>query len=185
MISCSSEVRFPRNPRGSRVLRLVERLAACAVGVLATGLLWSSAAALAPCELLRADEPAGVEPAPIPDAAPALKAAARDGVFYPLVESQIGWDGDRRLVYYRTVTEVTDRAGLELAATVSSDFDPESERLTLVRLDVIRGGSAISYRDTLPDEVFRRETRLDAGIIDGTLTAHLQVPGLRVGDLGD
>lgn len=136
-------------------------------------------------ELLRADAPAWVEMAEIPEADPALIRASRDGVFYPLVDTQITWDGETKLNYFRLVTQVIDRAGLERAATVSSDFDPAFETLTLTRLVVHRDGQTISYRDDLASEVFRRETRLEAGIIDGTLTAHLQVPGLRVGDIVD
>ncbi len=136
-------------------------------------------------DLLRADPPAWVEIVAIPMTDPALIAASRDGVFYPLVDTQTAWEGETRLTHFRLATEVTDRAGLEFAATVSSDFDPTSETLTLTRLDVRRGSEVISYRDTLPSEVFRRETRLEAGIIDGTLTAHLQIPDLRVGDIVD
>ncbi|MGB3313714.1 MAG: DUF3857 domain-containing protein [Albidovulum sp.] len=101
------------------------------------------------------------------------------------MDTQIAWEGETKLSYFRLVTEVTDRAGLERAATVSSDFDPAFETLTLIRLDVHRDGRTMSYRDDLTSEVFRRETRLEAGIIDGTLTAHLQVPDLRVGDIVD
>ncbi|OYX43603.1 MAG: hypothetical protein B7Z02_08675 [Rhodobacterales bacterium 32-67-9] len=136
-------------------------------------------------EMSRADPPAWVEIVAVPASDPALVAASRDGVYYPLVDTQTAWEGETRLTYYRVVTEVTDRAGLESAATVSSDFDPTSETLTLTRLDVRRGDAVISYRDTLESEVFRRETRLEAGIIDGTLTARLQIPDLRVGDIVD
>lgn len=136
-------------------------------------------------ELLRADPPGWVESVAIPATDPALVAAARDGVFHPLVDTQTAWDGETRLTYFRLATEVIDRAGLESAATVSSDFDPTSETLTLTRLEVRRGDAVISYRDTLASEIFRRETRLEAGIIDGTLTAHLQIPDLRVGDIVD
>lgn len=136
-------------------------------------------------DLLRADAPDWVDLAEIPEADPALLRASRDGVFYPLVDTQTAWQGDTKLSHFRLVTQVIDRVGLERAATVSSDFDPAFETLTLTRLDVHRDGQTIPYRDDLTSEVFRRETRLEAGIIDGTLTAHLQVPDLRVGDIVD
>ena len=136
-------------------------------------------------DLLRADAPDWVELAEIPEADPALLRASRDGVFYPLVDTQVAWQGETKFSYFRLVTEVIDRAGLERAATVSSDFDPAFETLTLTRLEVHRDGQTMSYRDDLASEIFRRETRLEAGIIDGTLTAHLQVPDLRVGDIVD
>ena len=50
---------------------------------------------------------------------------------------------------------------------------------------VIRDGQEIDLRDTLTEEVLRREQRLEQGIIDGTLTAWMQIPDLRVGDIVD
>ncbi len=136
-------------------------------------------------ELLRADPPGWVETAEIPEADPALVRASGGGVYYMLADTQVAWEGEERLTHFRLVTQVTDRAGLEEAAAVSSDFDPAFETLSLTRLDVHRDGRTISYRDELASEIFRRETRLEAGIIDGTLTAHLQIPDLRVGDIVD
>ena len=43
----------------------------------------------------------------------------------------------------------------------------------------------VDLRDTLASETYRRETRLDVGIIDGTLTVVLQILALRVGDILD
>jgi transglutaminase-like putative cysteine protease len=135
--------------------------------------------------LERADAPDWVEVLPIPPADPALRAEALDGVNYLLSEHQIRWVGEESQTYGRTVMEVTDRAGLELAANLSFDFDPAFDRIILTRLVVIRDGKETDLRDTLKDEVFRRETRLEEGIIDGSLTAVVQVPDLRVGDIVD
>ncbi len=90
-----------------------------------------------------------------------------------------------REAYGRTALLVTDRAGLERAATLSFDYDPRLDRVILTRLVVIRDGREIDLRGTLREEVLRRETRLDEGIIDGTLTAWFQIPDLRVGDIVD
>ena len=133
--------------------------------------------------------PAWVEDVALPDASQAamvaLRARASGGVLAHLVDSQIIWEGEERLVHYRLVQEVTDRAGLETAATVQHEFDPAYETLTLTRLDVIRDGDRIGYRDAVTPDIVRRETRLEDGILDGTLTAIVQVPGLRVGDIVD
>ncbi len=133
----------------------------------------------------RADEPDWVEELSLPQIDPALRAEALDGVFYQVSDLQIRWDGAEKQSYGRTVMEVTDRAGLEQAASLSFDFDPAFDRLILTRLVRIRDGVATDLRDTLREEVFRRETRLDEGIIDGTLTAVIQIPDLRVGDVVD
>ncbi|MFZ1725203.1 MAG: DUF3857 domain-containing protein [Albidovulum sp.] len=133
----------------------------------------------------RADAPAWVDDIALPASDPRLLRASREGIFYLLVDSQVAWDGETKLDYRRIAMQVVDRAGLEYAATVSKSFDPAFDDLTLTRLDVIRDGQVTSYRDDLPHDIFRRETRLDAGIIDGTLTVHLQIPDLKVGDIVD
>jgi len=135
--------------------------------------------------LPRAEPPDWVERIDIPELPDALLDSAQRGTFALLVDSQVAWDGDTELTYFRLAQQVLDRAGLEAVAAVSDDFDPQSTKITLLRLDVIRDGQVISYRDKVGADIFRRETRLDAGIIDGTLTAQLQVPDLRVGDIVD
>ena len=135
--------------------------------------------------LLRADTPAWVDELPMLAVDPALRLHSLDGVHYILSDHQLHWEGDNRVSYGRTALEVTDRAGLERAATISFDYDPRSDQVTLTRLVVIRDGQEIDLRDKVREEVLRRETRLDEGIIDGTLIAWIQVPDLRVGDIVD
>ncbi len=133
----------------------------------------------------RADAPAWVDELPMLAVDPALRLHSLDGVHYILSDHQLHWEGDTRISYGRTALEVTDRAGLERAATISFDYDPRFDRVILTRLVVIRDGQEIDLRDKVQEEVLRRETRLDEGIIDGTLTAWIQVPDLRVGDIVD
>ncbi|MGB7269841.1 MAG: DUF3857 domain-containing protein [Albidovulum sp.] len=133
----------------------------------------------------RGDAPGWVELLALPEVDPALLAAARDGEFFLLSDDQIAWDGEVRLAYSRVVSQVIDRAGLERVATISRDFDPAYETLTLTGLRVIRDGMTVDYRESLEADVLRRESQLEAGIIDGTLTVHLQIPDLRVGDIVD
>ena len=135
--------------------------------------------------LPRGPAPGWVEDLPLPPDDPALRAQALGGVHYILSDYQVAFDGDTRLAHARTVLEVTDRAGLEEAATLAFDYDPAFDRITLTRLTIRRGDQVIDLRDSVPDQVFRREQRLDEGIIDGTLTAWVQVPDLRVGDILD
>ncbi len=135
------------------------------------------------------ENPDWVEVIDLPDIvderASELRAGARGGIFLHMVDTQAFWDETHRHDYYRVVQEVTDRAGLETAATIQYAFDPVSESVTLTRLEVIRDGTRIDLRDRVEWEVYRRETRLEAGIIDGSLTGVIQVPGLRTGDLID
>lgn len=139
---------------------------------------WAQGFALGP-------EPDWVEDLPLPGDDARLKAEAQDGVHYILSDYQVMFVGEDRHSYARTVMQVTDRAGLEEAATISFDYDPAFDRVTLTRLKILRDGREIDLIDKVTPEVFRREQRLEEGILDGSLTAYLQVPDLRVGDILD
>lgn len=133
----------------------------------------------------RGEEPEWVEVLPLLPVDEPKQAQAQDGVHYILSDRQIRWEGKEQVSYARTVSKVTDRVGLERAATISFDYTPEFDRIVLTRLVIIRDGQEIDLRDTLHEEVLRREQRLDQGIIDGSLTAWMQIPDLRVGDVID
>jgi len=151
----------------------------------ALAVVFALAAPAAAQTLEIAAEPDWAEVLDIPADDPKLRAEVEDGEFYLLSDHQMRWVGDEKHSYGRTVAEVTDRAGLEGLATIQFDFDPEFEGISLVRMRILRDGQEIDLKDRMTSEVYRRETRLDEGIIDGTLTAVLQVPDLRVGDVLD
>ncbi|MGL5010324.1 MAG: DUF3857 domain-containing protein, partial [Paracoccaceae bacterium] len=136
-------------------------------------------------ELFTGPSPAWVTDVDLPAPAPELRAAASGGVLFLLSDEQVVWDGEEKQTYSRIATLVTDRVGLESAATIQLVYAPEYESLTLTRLAVIRGDQVIDHTETVQAEILRRETRLDEGILDGNLTAVLQVPDLRVGDVVD
>lgn len=153
--------------------------------VLAMVLVFASTFVAGAAELLRGSEPAWVDVADLPEPDEALIHDAQDGVYVQLYDTQMRWEGDTRLTYTRLTMRVLSRAGMEEAATILRDFDPSFETLTLTRLDVRRGERVMSHRDTVEAALIRRESRLEYGIIDGALTAHLQVPDVRVGDTVD
>ncbi len=129
------------------------------------------------------EDPVWVDIAPIPEGSPALRAEVEEGQFFLLSDHQIRWEGEVKQSWNRVVAEVTDRAGLEELATIKIDFDPTNETASLTRLIIHRGDQLIDLKATTAPQVYRRETRLEEGIIDGTLTAVVQVPDLRVGDV--
>ena len=133
--------------------------------------------------LTLAEDPPWADIAPIPEGTPALRAEVEGGQFFLLSDHQLHWDGDTKQSWNRVVAEVTDRAGLEELATIQLDFDPSHETASLTRLMIHRDGQVIDLKATAAPQAYRRETRLEEGIIDGTLTAVVQVPGLRVGDV--
>ncbi len=135
--------------------------------------------------LLRGTDPGWIEGAVLPEADPRLAGKTQSGVLYLLSDDQVSWQGQNAIWYRRLQMKVIDRTGLETAATIRRDFDPEFDKLTLTRLFVIRGDQKIDLIGTVKDDVFRREDNLDSGILDGRLTAVLQIPDLRVGDVVD
>jgi transglutaminase-like putative cysteine protease len=143
------------------------------------------AAPLRAAEVPAVPVPDWVEALPLPELPRDLYRHVQDGQAFRLLDRQIAWRGGRRLTYVRIAVEAVNRAGLERVATVARDWDPQVETLSLVHLDLVRGGDRRPLADRLTPTVLRRETRLDAGIIDGTLTAHYDVPGVAVGDVVD
>ena len=109
----------------------------------------------------------------------------RDGVAYLLHDQQVrktpeGYDYAVRIVY-----RVTDRSGLESAAQVSRVFDPTDESLALNFIRVLRDDGVVDQGQDTEVTVLRQEDGLEAGIIDGRLTAVVNLEDIRVGDIID
>lgn len=158
--------------------------------VLLASLLWLIAglgalAQDAAQDLARVPTPGWVDEIPLPPDDRDVRDQAQDGVHYLLSDHQISWQGEIRQSWSRTALEVIDRAGLELAATISFDYDPAFEEVALTRLVVWRDGREIDLAADVPATVMRREEGLDEGILDGRMTAYLQVPDVRLGDVVD
>jgi transglutaminase-like putative cysteine protease len=159
----------------------VRHILACLIW-LAASLVGLAAGAV---ELERAETPGWVDEIPLPAAEAGLRAQSPDGVVYILSDHQTRWQGAERQSWTRTAVEVQDRAGLEIAATITFDYDPAFETVALTRLVVWRDGQEIDLKPEQPAIVMRREERLEEGILDGALTVFLQVPDVRVGDVVD
>ncbi len=143
------------------------------------------ASSLQAAELLKGDAPGWIEDTALPEVDPELLPYAGEGIYYLLSEEQDYWQGERRFSHERIAVKVLSRAGLESAASFLRNFDPGTETLTLTRLDILRDGKKISMRDRVAVEILRREAGLEDGLLDGIQTAHLEVPGLQVGDVLD
>lgn len=106
---------------------------------------------------------------------------ATGGSVYMLVDRQIrvarGWSE-----YRRYVTRVVNAAGMEDASQLSIDFDPKLDHLQINAVTVRRGAQVLNELKQSRIEILRRESGLDDGIVDGTLTFHLLMSDVRVGD---
>ncbi|MCH2098897.1 MAG: DUF3857 domain-containing protein, partial [Pseudomonadales bacterium] len=104
------------------------------------------------------------------------------GVALLLADRQIrktsaGFDFFERAVY-----RVAERSGLETASRITWSFDPSKTSLAFNHVRVRRDGRS---EDRLADAeilVLRQETRLRGAMLDGLLTAVIDLEDIRVGD---
>lgn len=136
-------------------------------------------------ELLRSEVPEWVTQADFQRLPDRLFRHLLDGQAFHIVDRQVRWHDGRKETYYRIAVEAVNRSGLEAVATLTRDFDPVTETLTLVQLDLRRGDATTDLKTSVSADVFRRETNLESGIINGALTALIQIPGVQVGDIID
>ena len=130
--------------------------------------------------------------APVPDwvqSAPAEAPLPADstqkasgGTEYQLSDVQVRVD-DTWSQYYHSVSRPTNPAGVSDSSSISIDFDPELERLVLHAVTLRRGGTTIDELQQGRIEVLQRESKLESSILDGSLTFHLLMSDVRVGDL--
>ncbi|MCV2882314.1 DUF3857 domain-containing transglutaminase family protein [Actibacterium sp. XHP0104] len=132
-----------------------------------------------------ADPPPQVDHLPLPEVNPDRLAHAESGRYHLMRDHQVWWQDGHRYTYVRFATKVLNRAGLEDVGTLLYTYMPETETLQLVRLNVVRGDQVLDMRDRVEPRFFRREEDLDEGIINGEMSVHISVPGLRTGDTVD
>ncbi len=128
--------------------------------------------------------PDWVEPPPSVTSPPGSMPEASGGVEYLLVDRQIRIDHGASLNYH-FVTHVLNSAGVSSDSQLSVEFDPDKERLHLHSVTVHRDGHAIDQLKRGRIEILRRESGLEQGLIDGSLTFHLVMNDIRVGDIID
>ncbi len=89
-------------------------------------------------------------------------------------------------VFSERAIRINAPEGLQQAAILLQVWNPLTDRLIIHNARILRAGKAI---DLLAEgrrfTVLRRETNLEAAMIDGQLTATLQPEGLQVGDVLD
>jgi len=124
---------------------------------------------------------------PPPKTPEPLKASAGAALASLVQDNQIRFASQGLDVYQALEVKVQSPQGLQALNTFSLAWSPETDRLTVHRIRILRGDQFI---DVLPkDGVFtiaRREEKLDSeGQLDGILTAIVNIDGLQVGDIID
>jgi tetratricopeptide (TPR) repeat protein len=125
--------------------------------------------------------PAWVKPAPLP-AVPAAEPGAAWAMRLTDIQASFGPDEDQTFV--EIAYTILSEEGLA-AGSLTQEWDPDSESVTIHRLNVIRDGQVIDVLASDKFEILRRETNLESAMLDGRLTAALQIKGLRIGDTVD
>ena len=145
--------------------------------IVATAVLLSSTAARAGDEVI-------YEPAPQWVAAADLKAAVAKGEPLVLFDRQVRMEDGTVTSYSDVAYKIETPESLTQLGTLKSDWQPDKGDLIVHRLEILRGDEVI---DVLAKgakfTVLRREADLEKRSLDGSLTATLAVPGLRVGDI--
>jgi len=109
----------------------------------------------------------------------------QQGIAYLLSDRQVRKTSDGYDYFDRLAYEVIDRSGLESSARIAPLFDPVDETLSFNFVRVIRNGEVIDRLTDAEITLLRQEEGLDSSLIDGLITALIQLEDVRIGDVID
>lgn len=119
-----------------------------------------------------------------PQHVPAAGKSGRAAVKFLLADRQIELTADVVKYYVENAIRIQTPAGLAALGTITLMWDPDTDVLIVHKIELIRGGKVINLLSGgRKFTIAKRETNLEAATLDDTLTAILQPPGLRVGDI--
>lgn len=149
--------------------------------LLAIGMIVAPAAARADDDALKfAPVPAWVTKVPVPDVA--TDATRGQALAVRLLDEQVRFDNAGTHEYHHMVIRVTRAEALSAAGTIELPWQPGIGTLTINSLKILRGDQVIDVLKSQKFSIIRRENKLETGMLDGQLTAVMQVAGLQVGD---
>jgi hypothetical protein len=122
--------------------------------------------------------PAWVVATPVPTSAP-TPPGAPVRIDYLDYQIHAGPDGDQ--IFNASRMRILKPEALS-AGNVILSWSPDTGDATVHHLRIVREGRPIDVLETTKFQVLRREGYLENAMLNGNLTAVLQVPGLRVGD---
>ncbi len=99
-----------------------------------------------------------------------------------LLDQQIRIDDQGTHAFSRSRVRIDSPLGLTGAGTIVIPWNPANQTVTLHYVQIQRGTQTLDVLATQTFEVLRREENLELAILDGVLTASLQVNDLRIGD---
>jgi transglutaminase-like putative cysteine protease len=107
---------------------------------------------------------------------------SQGSVEYLLVDRQLRIHERGSSYYTHLAQHILNEAGVKDESNVQIDFDPQSEKITLHTLEVRRAGQTIEQLARARISVLRRESSLEDGILDGSLTMSILLEDIRPGD---
>lgn len=119
------------------------------------------------------------EPIPLPAEAKVPEASVEQHYLLFETQTHVAERGFYRHVAYRILNE----GGLRYGSQLNLPFDPSYQTLTLHQVRILREGVSIDRLDRAKIQVLQRESDLEYLLYDGSLTAHLILDDVRVGDV--
>ena len=102
-----------------------------------------------------------------------------------LSDQQIRLERGKTVVFSEIALKIQNPQGLA-AGNVSILWQPSTDTVTVNKLNIIRAGKVIDVLSSGQTfTVVRRETNLEAAMLDGTLTGNIQPEGVQEGDIID
>ena len=149
----------------------------------ASGIALTSAVCLSMPIAAQNDE---IERGPVPDWVTAAQPLEIEGdprgiVFVRNQDTQVHFDASGQTYYQGSRMKLLNANALQ-AGNIAIGWNPAAGAPTVHTLAIHRDGSRIDVLDTSQFTVLRREDQLETSMINGLLTASLQVPDLRIGD---
>jgi hypothetical protein len=135
-------------------------------------------ASIAADDVHYAAPPSWIVAAPVPTEGPTPE-GAHFRVEYLDYQIYAGPDGDE--FHSASRTRILDGEGLA-AGNIVLNWNPDAGDATVHHLRILRGRETIDVLESTKFEVLRREGYLENAVLNGHLTATLQVPGLQIGD---
>lgn len=152
------------------------------LAVLMVATAFASSPAFAADQLKFGPPPGWVVPQSIPQQS--TKAATAPMAIL-LNDSQIRFDDGKTTSFTEIALKVQSPEGLA-AGNIAFPWQPSTDTVTVNKLHIIRDGKVIDVlKGGQTFTVARRETNMEAAMLDGTLTANIQPEGLQVGDIID
>ncbi len=122
---------------------------------------------------------------PVPDYPKDRTEQTRNGIEYLLTDDQYRHDSGGYEYVSRMVFRVSDRKGLETAAQIKTSFDPSLSELAFNFINITRDGKTVDRLPRVEIREIQQESGLGNGIIDGDISALINLEDIRVGDIVD